>query len=65
MQRREMAKFGPRQSAFGSNMGSGQYQSVRASSPDVAATSYYDNYKSESSKKYYPFFVLIVDLPRQ
>jgi hypothetical protein len=38
-------------------MGSSQYQTVRTSSPDVAATSYYDNYKSESSKKYLPSYV--------
>ena len=50
-----MAKFGPRQSGgFGSNFGSSQYQSVRTSSPDIAATSHYDNYKSETAKKYSP-----------
>ena len=50
-----MAKFGPRQSGgFASNFGSSQYQSVRTSSPDVAATSHYDNYKTETAKKYSP-----------
>jgi len=54
MQRREMAKFGPRQPAgFSSNFGS-QYQQVRTSSPDVAATSHYDSYKAETSRKSAP-----------
>ena len=54
MQRREMAKFGPRQpTGFSSNFSS-QYQSVRTSSPDVATTSHYDNYKAETTKKSQP-----------
>jgi coatomer subunit delta len=53
MQRREIAKFGPRQSGgFASNLGSSQYQSVRTSSPDIAATSHYNDYKTENAKKY-------------
>jgi|SRR5579862_50516 len=52
MQRREMAKFGPRQSGGFGGMSSSQYRSVSTSSPDVSATSYYDNYKAETAKKY-------------
>jgi len=52
MQRREMAKYGPRQTGgFASSFGSSQYQSVRTSSPDVSATSHYDAYKAETAKK--------------
>jgi coatomer subunit delta len=54
MQRREMAKFGPRQPAF-SGLGSSQYQSIRTSSPDVSITSHYENEKAGmSAKKYIP-----------
>jgi len=54
MQRREMAKMGPRQSGgFAASISSNQYQSVRTSSPDVAATSYYDNYKADAAAKKY------------
>jgi hypothetical protein len=54
MQRREMAKFAPRQSSggFASNFGS-QYQSIRTSSPELSATSHYNDYKNETAKKYF------------
>jgi coatomer subunit delta len=55
MQRRETAKLGgPRQTSsrgFASNFGS-QYQSVRTSSPDMTATTHYDNYKADTAKRY-------------
>ena len=54
MQRREMAKMGPRQSNFTSSLSSNQYQSVRTTSPDISATSYYDSYKAESAAKKSP-----------
>jgi hypothetical protein len=61
MQRREMAKFAPRQpsSGFASNFGS-QYQSIRNSSPDLSASSHYNDYKTETAKKYFLILALLM-----
>ena len=61
MQRREMTKFAPRQPSggFPSNFGS-QYQSVRTSSPDLSAISHYNDYKTETAKKYFLILELLM-----
>ena len=58
-----MAKFGPRQGAVSSKLAS-PYQAVQTSSPEFAATSNYDDYKTETAKMYVPRsdHLLVTDL---